>query len=40
MNPVSEKVYTFLRAFFEEITEVFPEKYLHLRGDEVDTKCW
>jgi len=40
MNPTKKSVYAFLEAFFEEVTQVFPDKYLHLGGDEVDFKCW
>ena len=40
MNPTKKRVYAFVDAFFEEITQVFPEKYLHLGADEVDFKCW
>lgn len=32
--------YKFLRNFFEEVATVFPEKYLHLGGDEVEHQCW
>ena len=40
MNPTKKRVYAFLEAFFEEVSQVFPEKYMHLGGDEVDFKCW
>ena len=40
MNPTKKRVYAFIEEFFEEITQVFPEKYLHLGADEVDFKCW
>jgi len=40
LNPTKKRVYTFIQEFFEEITQVFPDKYLHLGGDEVDMKCW
>ena len=40
LDPTKQAVYQFVQAFFEEITQVFPEKYLHLGGDEVDFKCW
>ena len=39
-DPSNKEVYNFLEEFFDEIVQVFPEKYLHLGGDEVDFKCW
>lgn len=40
IDPSRPFVYTFLENFFEEIVEVFPDKYVHLGGDEVGFECW
>lgn len=41
MDPVTnENVYTFLATLFGEIKQKFPDTYLHVGGDEVDTACW
>lgn len=39
-NPIADEVYEFTFALFEEISKVFPDKYLHLGGDEVGFECW
>ncbi len=40
MNPASDKVFDFLKEFLGEVAEVFPDKAVHLGGDEVNHDCW
>lgn len=40
MDPSNESLFDFLTALFEELSEVFPDNFVHLGGDEVDTTCW
>lgn len=40
IDPSKDSVYDFLRKFFQEVVEVFPEYYVHLGGDEVGFECW
>jgi len=40
IDPTIENNYVFLAALFKEIAEVFPDKYIHIGGDEVNFGCW
>jgi hexosaminidase len=40
MDPSKEEVYTFLDAFLQEMTALFPDPYFHIGGDEVEGSAW
>ncbi|TRY70519.1 hypothetical protein TCAL_10668 [Tigriopus californicus] len=40
MDPSNESLFDFLTDLFQELSAVFPDNYVHLGGDEVDTSCW
>jgi hexosaminidase len=40
MDPSNEAVYTFLDAFLQEMTALFPDPYFHIGGDEVEGSQW
>ncbi len=40
MDPTKESTYTFLDSFFKEMTELFPDPYFHIGGDEVEGSQW
>ncbi|MCX6633253.1 MAG: family 20 glycosylhydrolase [Candidatus Solibacter sp.] len=40
LDPSREETYAFLDTFFEEMTALFPDRYFHIGGDEVEAKQW
>jgi len=40
MDPTNEQLYIFLDQFFEEMTALFPDEYIHIGGDENSGKQW
>lgn len=40
IDPTKEEVYDFLDAFFDEMSSLFPDEYIHIGGDEVNPHDW
>ena len=40
MDPTRESTYKFLDKFIGEMSELFPDQYFHIGGDEVNGKQW
>ena len=40
MDPSKESTYAFLDGFIGEMTQLFPDPYYHIGGDEVNPRAW
>ncbi len=40
MDPTRDSTYKLLDKFIEEMTNIFPDRYFHIGGDEVNGKQW
>ncbi len=40
LDPTNEQVYTFLDGLIGEMSQLFPDRYFHIGGDEVNGKQW
>ncbi|HWG22388.1 MAG TPA: beta-N-acetylhexosaminidase [Terracidiphilus sp.] len=40
LDPANEKTYKFIDAFVGEMSEIFPDAYFHIGGDETEGKAW
>lgn len=42
IDPSLDRNFAFMKSFFNEVLSVFPDKFIHLGGDEIDawTSCW
>ena len=40
LDPTREEVYSALTSLFAEVVEVFPDRYVHVGGDEVSPTWW
>ena len=40
LDPTNENTYTFLTSLYKELSTIFPDKFVHVGGDEVNPACW
>ncbi len=40
LDPTREETYVFIEAFLREMTQIFPDRYVHIGGDETPAPDW
>eukprot|EP00937_MAST-01D_sp_MAST-1D-sp2_P000578 g578.t1 len=40
LNPLSDRMWTVLEKVLHAITDIFPSRFVHTGGDEVNFQCW
>jgi len=40
LDPTIDETYTFLENLYAEVGSIFPDKFVHVGGDEVPSGCW
>eukprot|EP00298_Acanthocystis_sp_HF-20_P010815 c19063_g1_i1.p1 GENE.c19063_g1_i1~~c19063_g1_i1.p1 ORF type:complete len:682 (+),score=274.47 c19063_g1_i1:51-2096(+) len=40
LNPTVELTYTIVEGVYNEMSELFPDSFFHVGGDEISTACW
>ncbi|XP_065845351.1 uncharacterized protein [Oscarella lobularis] len=40
LNPATNATFDLIEGFLKEMADVFGDNFIHLGGDEVNTKCW
>jgi endonuclease/exonuclease/phosphatase family metal-dependent hydrolase len=40
LDPTIEETYTLIKDMFQDLSNLFPDKYLHIGADEVAPECW
>ena len=40
LHPLRNETYALLKGLYTELGKLFPDEYVHVGGDEVNTECW